>query len=132
MNQESGQKKNYEWEVLIGNTAFFHFKKGAQPEDYKAAFEPYQELVEKPYIKNLGVIVDQYTWDDTIRQMWLKTAEMADQYNLEKWGVVTPGGFIWEKTIEFVIKKGNLAKGTSYKTQVLENKQALLDWIREN
>ena len=126
------EPRRFSCRTINGNTGYFHFLENASQEDFAAAFEDYLEIVTDVNVSRLMVAVDLNSdWNDSIENLWLKTAELAEQFEIRKWGIVSPDSEIWT-TLRRVVHRNNLLTHPKYEFLLSDNKSEVLNWLRES
>ena len=124
--------KNYESKIINGNISFWKFNQHTKEVDYEDAFESYVKTISMPNVKKLITIIEQKgDWNNTIETVWVKTAELAEEQNIEKWGIVTPDSIIWEMTLKRISQHGSATAKTNYEIKISKEEEEVLQWIQE-
>jgi len=112
------------------NIGYFKFMEGAKANDFKDAFEDYVKMVTNPSVTRFVVVMKTKRWDSQIEQVWLKTAEMAEQNNIEKWGIVSPDSAIQKMTFKRIVKRNNFMENPKYDFKISISESEVMDWIK--
>lgn len=128
MNEQAD--KTYLSKTIDGNIAYWKFLKNATAESFKDAFEEFLALVSMKHINRLIVAVEMNdAWEPKIKDLWIKTGEVANQNGIKKWGVVTES-HIKKLSVSFLMKGANQAT-RDYEHYVSDSEEDVLDWIRK-
>lgn len=123
--------KNFEYKIFDGNIGYFRFFDTATEEDYMNAFEDFMLMINDPFVDRFIVAVEvKSKWNNTIEGLWLKTAELAEQYNIKKWGIVTPDSAIRKLTLKRVVKKNKFESNLNYEFHLASNENEVFEWIK--
>ncbi len=126
-------KKKFIHAVIDGNIGYFKFYEEARQEDYEAAFEDYMRIVGQPATTKLVVAVEaKNEWNPIIENLWIKTGEMAEQFGIRKWGVVTPDSAIRKMTLSRVVKRKGFNNNPKYQFLLSGDESEVLDWIKKD
>ena len=121
----------FESKIIDEKIAYWKFFEHAAIDSYSDAYTEFEEMVRRPEITKLMVVVDQSdAWDEAIHSLWIKTGEAAEENNISKWGIVTPSSFIREMTIKRLVGGGSFNKIRKYQYFVSQKEGEVLDWLR--
>ncbi len=118
----------YENQVIDRDMAYWKFKSKATLDDYISAFHEVILLVGKPNIKKLMVVIEAANaWDDETMVFWVKTRDIANEFNIKKWGIVTPNAIIRKDMIRQLVASNGNNTFTHFVSQV---EQEAMEWIK--
>lgn len=113
------------------NIGYFKFTENAEAADFAAAFDDYHKMVTNPSVTRFVVVMETKNWDNKIEQIWLDTAEMAEQYNIERWGIVSLDSAIHKMTLKRVVKRNNFFNNPKYDFKLSISESEVMAWVKE-
>ncbi len=123
--------KNFEYKVINRKIGFFKFHKEATESDYQMAFSDFTTMVKIPAVDRFVVVVEsEGAWNDMIEGLWLRTAELTEQYHIKKWGIVTPNSAIMKIALKRVVMQNNSYSNPTYDFYLSESESVIIAWIK--
>lgn len=127
MKEKSEKKFVHSIDNHIG---YFKFMEDADASDFAAAFEDYHKMVTNPLVKRFVVVMETKTWNNQIEEIWLNTAKMAEENDIERWGIVSPDSAIHKMTLKRVVKKNDFIENPNYDFKLSISESEIMDWIK--
>ena len=123
--------KTYESQVIDDRITYWKFSASATAESFMSAFEEFNEVVHRPGITRLMVVMGmEEPAGRQILDLWLETGRIADGAGIEKWGVVVPAEqAIKRMAIEHMVRGGD-QRDRRYQVFFADNESEVLQWCR--